>query len=327
MEDVGFMRQWPTNSLDEIVNHHFSHQIFDVKPNITEYSSHDTGIINPPGKILKTNTWNSSSNSSSPHQISFSNSNCETQFGTIKPKEEAALSPSSNITTLPSGVYDFQQSFGNQIYGFKARQGSKKNSTNGTRFSSSQEHIMAERKRREKLSQRLIALSAIVPGLKKMDKASVLGDAIKYVKQLQEQVKTLEEQTTRTKSMETVVYVRKCELNSDHNLDNFSSENNFSGGGGSGGGGSQYDETLPEIEARFCDKNVLIRIHCEKRKGVVEKTVAEVEKLHLSIVNSSAITFGSSVLDITINAQMDEDFSLTMKDLVRNLHAALKLFM
>lgn len=178
MEDVGFMRQWPTNSLDEIVNHHFSHQIFDVKPNITEYSSHDTDIIDPPGKIRITNTWNSSSNSSSPHQISFSNSNCETQFGTIKPKEEAVLSPSSNITTLPSGVFDFQESFGNQIYGFKARQGSKKNSTNGTRFSSSQEHIMAERKRREKLSQRLIALSAMVPGLKKVIPISTFAFAL-----------------------------------------------------------------------------------------------------------------------------------------------------
>lgn len=32
-----------------------------------------------------------------------------------------------------------------------------------------QDHIMAERKRREKLSQRFIALSAIVPGLKKVE--------------------------------------------------------------------------------------------------------------------------------------------------------------
>jgi len=36
----------------------------------------------------------------------------------------------------------------------------------------SQCHIMAERKRREKLSQKFIAPSAIVPGLKKMDKTS-----------------------------------------------------------------------------------------------------------------------------------------------------------
>ncbi|KAI3462637.1 hypothetical protein Pfo_019300 [Paulownia fortunei] len=37
------------------------------------------------------------------------------------------------------------------------------------------DHIIAERKRREQLSQRFVALSTIVPGLKKMDKTSVLG--------------------------------------------------------------------------------------------------------------------------------------------------------
>ena len=34
--------------------------------------------------------------------------------------------------------------------------------------SQNQDHILAERKRREKLSQRFIALSKIVPGLKKV---------------------------------------------------------------------------------------------------------------------------------------------------------------
>lgn len=61
-----------------------------------------------------------------------------------------------------------------------------------------------------------------------MDKASVLGDAIKYLKQLQERVKILEEQTRR-KDIESVVFI------------NTSNED---------------DDPLPEIEARLCDKNV-----------------------------------------------------------------------
>ncbi|KAF6142383.1 hypothetical protein GIB67_033810 [Kingdonia uniflora] len=57
------------------------------------------------------------------------------------------------------------------------------------------DHVIAERKRRKKFSQRLIALSAMIPGLKKMDKATVLGDAIKYLKELQERVNSLEAQS------------------------------------------------------------------------------------------------------------------------------------
>lgn len=132
-----------------------------------------------------------------------------------------------------------------------------------------------------------------------MDKASVLGDAIKYLKQLQERVKTLEEQTKK-KNMESVVFVKKSQLFTDG--DNSTSDKNSSS--------DPLDEPLPEIEARCCDKNVLVRIHCEKRKGLLEKSVTEIEKLHLTVINSSVMTFGSSALDITIIAQVVSLFPL-----------------
>ncbi|MCD9559013.1 hypothetical protein HAX54_016728 [Datura stramonium] len=193
-------------------------------------------------------------------------------------------------------------------------------STNG-KLTQAQDHIIAERKRREKLSQRFIALSALIPGLKKMDKASVLGDAIKYLKQLQERVKTLEEQTKKKSVVESVVFVKKYELYGD-NGENSSSDENYSSG-------TQLpvDEPLPEIEARISGRDVLIRIHCEKRKGIVDKTVAEIEKLHLSVINTCALFFGTSALDITIIACMDEEFAMTVKDLVKNLRSSLKMFM
>lgn len=127
-----------------------------------------------------------------------------------------------------------------------------------------------------------------------MDKASILGDAIKYMKELQDRVKTLEEQSRKKKSMESVVFVKKYELCADG--ESSSSEENFSG--------SPIDEPLPEIEARFSDKEVLIRVHCERKKGILDKIVAEIEKLHLTVVNSSAMSFGDSAIDITIIAQV-----------------------
>uniref|UniRef100_A0A453IZ29 BHLH domain-containing protein n=1 Tax=Aegilops tauschii subsp. strangulata TaxID=200361 RepID=A0A453IZ29_AEGTS len=79
-----------------------------------------------------------------------------------------------------------------------------------------QDHVMAERKRREKINQRFIELSALIPGLKKvfeyvespvgkclidlvtlfpfdqMDKGTILTVATRYVKELQERVRSLE---------------------------------------------------------------------------------------------------------------------------------------
>ncbi|OEL20183.1 hypothetical protein BAE44_0018794 [Dichanthelium oligosanthes] len=42
-----------------------------------------------------------------------------------------------------------------------------------------QDHTIAERKRREKISNRLIELSNLIPGLTKTDKVTILSDAVR----------------------------------------------------------------------------------------------------------------------------------------------------
>ncbi|KAH9655329.1 BHLH domain-containing protein [Citrus sinensis] len=302
MEDLSFMNQWHMmNSIDEFNLLPLAAAFGEnLQQSYTHPSFNNNTGIDRPQKQLKTSTWNSSETGFNPNNVSSINMN---QMGILKPKQETGAGYPSDI--LPSQV-----SFGNnQNYVFKASQGAKRISPGaGNRLSNTQDHIIAERKRREKLSQRFIALSAIVPGLKKMDKASVLGDAIKYLKQLQEKVKILEEQANK-KTIESVVFVNKTQLSDEGESPN-----------------GAFNEALPEIEARFCDKSVLIRVHCEKRKGVFEKIVAEIEKLYLTVINSSVMTFGSSVLDVTIIAQMDVEFNMTVMDLVKNLHSAFQLF-
>ncbi|XP_027346367.1 transcription factor bHLH18-like [Abrus precatorius] len=188
-----------------------------------------------------------------------------------------------------------------------------------------QDHIIAERMRREKISQQFIALSALIPDLKKMDKASVLGDAIKYVKQLKEQVKVLEEKQSKRKSEELVVFVKKSQVvTTDEDVSDTSSN---SCGFGNSDDPSKTNLPLPEVEARVSKKNVLIRIHCEKEKTAVVNIFREIEKLHLSVTSSSAFSFGSSVLDMTIVAEMEDEFNMSVKELARNLRVGLMQFM
>lgn len=125
-----------------------------------------------------------------------------------------------------------------------------------------------------------------------MDKASVLGDAIKYIKNLQERVNTLEEQAAK-KTVESVVFVKRYHISADDETS--SSDENFD---------SISDQPLPEIEARASGKDLLIRIHCEKQKGCLANILSEIEKLHLTIVNSSVLPFGGSTNHITIVAQV-----------------------
>ncbi|XBI76008.1 hypothetical protein VPH35_069296 [Triticum aestivum] len=86
-------------------------------------------------------------------------------------------------------------------------QPTRRASTKSTPYA--QDHIMAERKRRENINQSFIELSALIPGLKKMDKGTILADATIFVKELQERVKYLEAAGGNHRSVETVVLVRK----------------------------------------------------------------------------------------------------------------------
>ncbi|XP_057527150.1 transcription factor FER-LIKE IRON DEFICIENCY-INDUCED TRANSCRIPTION FACTOR [Amaranthus tricolor] len=54
--------------------------------------------------------------------------------------------------------------------------------------------LISERKRRGRMKEKLYALRALVPNITKMDKASIVGDAVLYVQDLQMQAKKLKSQ-------------------------------------------------------------------------------------------------------------------------------------
>ncbi|KAF2320717.1 hypothetical protein GH714_030286 [Hevea brasiliensis] len=295
MEEPSFIDQWPMNSIDDLsllplvsafgenMQHSLSHHpTFNLKSSM-EASPNTIGTVRP-SKQLKPNGFNSSKTTDynlpnpqafSPNILSFANCTNPYQMGMVKPEEEAVCF--KNINTLPS---DTLVSPGNQNYMFKACKGSKRVSTNNSsRHSQTQDHIIAERKRREKLSQRFIALSAIVPGLKKVSSSFLIN--YPFFLFPSNPVANL------PRNFGNVNIFRRIRLLFLGMLSN----ETFSEG--------SVDKPLPEIEARICDKQVLVRIHCDKRKGVLEKTVAEIEKLHLTVVNGSVLSFGNSALVVT----------------------------
>ena len=126
-----------------------------------------------------------------------------------------------------------------------------------------------------------------------MDKASVLGDAIKYVKELKERLAVLEQESKKTKE-EPVMVLNKPEPCG--NDDSSSCDQSI-----------DADQSLLQVEARVSGPEVLLRIHCQKQKGLLVKILAEIQSLSLFVLNSGVLLFGDSILNITIIAQVKEN--------------------
>lgn len=158
---------YPNFGTPKCAPHDHHHQLVSttVVPTETPHHHHRhqyemTAIERPSKQLKSSNSWNScttdqisakASSSSSSHLISFD----------AKPKNE--VGSNGDVNVFPSSTSQSP----------KFEQGLKSSTTAvaaASRRSAihAHDHVLAERKRREKLSQRFIALSALVPGLKKV---------------------------------------------------------------------------------------------------------------------------------------------------------------
>lgn len=157
IEDPNFLHQWRFGSIDP--------------PSLTASAAFGEALQkhsftnNSPNFNHKTST--DTQYASCQNLISFADSSHHmNQLGLVRPKEEME-SPKIDNTALANMLIS-QGAFMNQNYAFKACQEDKKIGACHKLSQPHHEHVIAERKRREKLSQRFIALSALVPGLKKV---------------------------------------------------------------------------------------------------------------------------------------------------------------
>ncbi|PWA55232.1 Myc-type, basic helix-loop-helix (bHLH) domain-containing protein [Artemisia annua] len=135
-------------------------------------------------------------------------------------------------------------------------------------------NLMAERRRRKRLNDRLSMLRSIVPRISKMDRTSILGDTIEYMKDLMEKIRSLKEQDTGLDS--SGLNELKVNQTQERNSPKF------------------------EVERRNIDTR--IQICCAPKPGLLFSTVNTIESLGLDIRQCVISSFG----DFTLHASCYE---------------------
>jgi transcription factor MYC2 len=188
-------------------------------------------------------------------------------------------------------------------------------------------HVQAERQRREKLNQRFYALRAVVPNVSKMDKASLLGDAIAYINELQSK---LQEAETQIKDLKTHV----C-ASSDKRQDSFavgrgSSDNSAKKGlnprpQGSGNSTSVLGESMgekkPTIAVHILGQEAMIRVNCMRDSYASMHMMMALQELQLEIRHSNTSTTQDMVLHIFI-VKMEPPETYTQEQLCAILESS-----
>ncbi|KAL0737273.1 hypothetical protein Bca4012_013483 [Brassica carinata] len=138
-------------------------------------------------------------------------------------------------------------------------------------------HVEAERQRREKLNQRFYSLRAVVPNVSKMDKASLLGDAISYINELKSKLQQAESDKEEIQKQ----------------LDGMSKEGNGKSGASRAvkERKSSYQDSASsvemEIDVKIIGWDVMIRVQCSKKNHPGSRFMDALKELDLEVNHAS----------------------------------------
>lgn len=139
-------------------------------------------------------------------------------------------------------------------------------------------HVEAERQRREKLNQRFYALRAVVPNVSKMDKASLLGDAISYINELRSKIQSIQSLELDNEELRSQVEALKKERDSGAARPVQPPDNDLKVL--NGGNARCYSV---EIEVKLMGTEAMIRVQSIKRNHPASRLMGALKDLDLEV--------------------------------------------
>ncbi|KAK7261294.1 hypothetical protein RIF29_27603 [Crotalaria pallida] len=163
--------------------------------------------------------------------------------------------------------------------------------------------LITERRRRGQMKEKLYALRTLVPNITKMDKASIIGDAVEYVHKLQAQANKLKAEIA---GLETSTLVYESYHGSINNILKVQVPHNNN---------HQITKKIMQIDMfQVEEKGYYAKIVCTKGKGVAASLYKALESLKgFNVQNSNLVTVCDSFLltfTLNVNGSADPEINL-----------------
>ncbi|KAL9238019.1 hypothetical protein vseg_012500 [Gypsophila vaccaria] len=159
-------------------------------------------------------------------------------------------------------------------------------------------NLMAERRRRKRLNDRLAMLRSVVPKISKMDRTSILGDTIDYMKELLGRINNLQE-----------------EVDGSVGCDQFNVVNIFKD--------SKPNEVLvrntPKFDVERRKLDTRVELCCAGKPGLLLSTITTLEALGLEVQHCVISCFNDFSLHASCYPVMEHGSLLSSEDIKQAL--------
>ncbi|KAG2571096.1 transcription factor BHLH6-like [Panicum virgatum] len=184
-------------------------------------------------------------------------------------------------------------------------------------------NIIMERDRRRKLNEKLYALRSVVPNITKMDKASIIKDAIEYIQQLQAEERQVLQEVRALESAAGVPQAEECYALGDEGLLPLEAAERTKKPKRARSVPPSVAAPPPPppvevLELRVSEvgeRVLVVSLTCSKRRDAMARVCRAIEELRLRVITAS-ITSVAGCLMHTVFVEVDQMDGIQMKQMV-----------